>query len=210
MVNLTLVLALLCTLSLISLSTPEFHTAKVQPEGEVTLKCSNFSNLISNILWFKLNDGRNATIISSMITSESNATMLDGFKERFFMTSNITHVFLNIKNVNFSDSGLYFCGHRGSTSAVIFGATHLLVYEMSRSPELLTIILGSIIAFLLMVIIVMLFMKIRSYPKAPVERHQKENLDSDALNYAAVSFRWKAKTRTKAAEDINVVYATTK
>uniref|UniRef100_A0A3B3HX92 Ig-like domain-containing protein n=1 Tax=Oryzias latipes TaxID=8090 RepID=A0A3B3HX92_ORYLA len=128
MVNLTLVLVLLCTLSLISLSTPEFHTVKVQPEGEVTLKCSNFSNFISYIVWFKLNDGRNATIISSMITSESNVSMKDGFKERFFMTSNITHVFLNIKNVNLSDSGLYFCGHRGSTSAVIFGATYLLVY----------------------------------------------------------------------------------
>uniref|UniRef100_A0A3B3HAP0 Ig-like domain-containing protein n=1 Tax=Oryzias latipes TaxID=8090 RepID=A0A3B3HAP0_ORYLA len=127
MVNLTLVLALLCTLSLISLSTPEFHTLKVQLEGEVTLKCSNFSDLISNILWFKLNDGPNATIISSMITSDSNASMKDGFKERFFMTSNITHVFLNIKNVNFSDSGLYFCGHKDGARAVIFGATYLLV-----------------------------------------------------------------------------------
>nr|NP_001131063.1 novel immune-type receptor 3 precursor [Oryzias latipes]ACB86913.1 novel immune-type receptor 3 isoform 1 [Oryzias latipes] len=128
MVNLTLVLALLCTLSLISLSTPEFHTVKVQPEGEVTLKCSNFSNLIFYILWFKLNDGPNATIISSMITSDSNASKRDGFKERFLMTSNIPHVFLNIKNVNLSDSGLYFCGHKNSTSAVIFGATYLLVY----------------------------------------------------------------------------------
>ncbi|XP_023821716.1 uncharacterized protein LOC111946309 [Oryzias latipes] len=208
MVNLTLVLALLCTLSLISLSTPEFHTVKVQPEGEVTLKCSNFSNFISYIVWFKLNDGRNATIISSMITSESNVSMKDGFKERFFMTSNITHVFLNIKNVNLSDSGLYFCGHRGSTSAVIFGATYLLVYEMSRSPDLQTVIVGSIIAFLLMVII-MLFMKIRSYPKASVERQLKESLDSDALNYAAVSFQWKAKTRINAAYT-KVVYATTK
>uniref|UniRef100_A0A3P9I9X0 Ig-like domain-containing protein n=1 Tax=Oryzias latipes TaxID=8090 RepID=A0A3P9I9X0_ORYLA len=128
MVNLTLVLALLCTLSLISLSTPEFHTVKVQPEGEVTLKCSNFSNYISNILWFKLNAGPNATIISSMIASDFNASMKDGFKENFLMTSNITHVFLNIKNVNLSDSGLYFCGHKDGASAAIFGATHLLVY----------------------------------------------------------------------------------
>uniref|UniRef100_A0A8C7XSE2 Immunoglobulin V-set domain-containing protein n=1 Tax=Oryzias sinensis TaxID=183150 RepID=A0A8C7XSE2_9TELE len=63
-----------------------------------------------------------------MIASDSNVSMRDGFKERFLMTSNITHVFLNIKSVNFSDSGLYFCGHKNGASAVIFGATHLLVY----------------------------------------------------------------------------------
>uniref|UniRef100_A0A3B3CIF4 Immunoglobulin subtype domain-containing protein n=1 Tax=Oryzias melastigma TaxID=30732 RepID=A0A3B3CIF4_ORYME len=128
MVNLTVVLAVLYTLSLISVSLSEFHTVKVQLEGEVTLQCSNFSTLISHIFWFKLNDGPNATVISSMLTPEVNAMIKNGFKDRFLMTSNITHVFLNIKNVNSSDSGLYFCGNNKDGSAVIVGATCLQVY----------------------------------------------------------------------------------
>uniref|UniRef100_A0A3B3BLS8 Immunoglobulin V-set domain-containing protein n=1 Tax=Oryzias melastigma TaxID=30732 RepID=A0A3B3BLS8_ORYME len=128
MVNLTVVLASLCTLSLISFSLSEFHTVKVQLEGEVTLQCSNFSTLIVHIIWFKLNDGPNATVISSMFTADVNATMKNGFKDRFLMTSNITHVFLNIKNVNSSDSGLYFCGNNKNGGPVIVGATCLQVY----------------------------------------------------------------------------------
>uniref|UniRef100_A0A3B3CHM6 Immunoglobulin V-set domain-containing protein n=1 Tax=Oryzias melastigma TaxID=30732 RepID=A0A3B3CHM6_ORYME len=96
---------------LISFSLSEFHTVKVQLEGEVTLQCSNFSTLIVHIIWFKLNDGPNATVISSMFTADVNAMIKNGFKDRFLMTSNITHVFLNIKNVNSFDSGLYFCGN---------------------------------------------------------------------------------------------------
>uniref|UniRef100_A0A3B3BKW4 Immunoglobulin subtype domain-containing protein n=1 Tax=Oryzias melastigma TaxID=30732 RepID=A0A3B3BKW4_ORYME len=145
MVNLTVVLASLCTLSLISFSLSEFQTLKVQLEGEVTLQCANFSTLIAHIIWFKLNDGPNATVISLMLTPDVNATMKNGFKDRFLMTSNITHVFLNIKNVNSSDSGLYFCGTYKDGSAVIVGGTCLQVYGKIIQKNINTFLLKALL-----------------------------------------------------------------
>uniref|UniRef100_A0A3B3C4E4 Ig-like domain-containing protein n=1 Tax=Oryzias melastigma TaxID=30732 RepID=A0A3B3C4E4_ORYME len=161
----TSILAFLCSLSLISVSLSEFVIVEVQHGGEVSLLCSNLSRFITNVFWFKMDQRSNATKIASMMTTESNATVQEEYKDgRFQMSSNTTHVSLNISEVNFSDSGLYFCGFYKNSDAVIFDATFLQVEEVSRLPDLQTIILGSIIGFLVMVI-VMLFMKIKSRRK---------------------------------------------
>ncbi|CAG5929484.1 unnamed protein product [Menidia menidia] len=95
----------------VSVSVSEFHTVEVQPGEEVTLLCSNFSILPTFIFWFKMANGPNATCISYMMISDSNASLCDGYKnDQFKMTSNTTNLFLNIKQVDLSDSGLYFCG----------------------------------------------------------------------------------------------------
>lgn len=112
----------------ISASVSEFHTVEVQPGEEVTLLCSNFSSLNSHILWFKLAKRSNISCISSMISSTANPSFCDGFpKGKFNMTSNSTALFLKIKQVDFSDTGLYFCGFHSFQGPIISSATYLNV-----------------------------------------------------------------------------------
>uniref|UniRef100_A0A3Q0RH17 Ig-like domain-containing protein n=1 Tax=Amphilophus citrinellus TaxID=61819 RepID=A0A3Q0RH17_AMPCI len=129
MVNFTLMLVLLCTFSWISFSLAQFYTVEVQPGEDVTLRCSNFSSLLSHIFWFKLNSSPSASCISSMCSSDSNVSFCDGFQNgKFSMTSNTTELFLSIKQVDLSDSGLYFCGAKNNgNSLVISSGTHLKV-----------------------------------------------------------------------------------
>uniref|UniRef100_A0A3B3CFZ5 Ig-like domain-containing protein n=1 Tax=Oryzias melastigma TaxID=30732 RepID=A0A3B3CFZ5_ORYME len=115
-------------LCLISVSLSEFVIVEVQHGGEVSLLCSNLSRFVTNVFWFKMDQRSNATKITSMMRAESNATVKEGFKNgRFQMSSNSNHVSLNIRKVNFSDSGLYFCGLYKNSDAVIFDATYLQV-----------------------------------------------------------------------------------
>jgi len=106
----------------------QFHTLEVQPGEEVTLLCSNFTSFPAHIFWFKMANGPNTGCISSMLSSESSASLCDGFpNSKFNMTSNTTNLFLNIKKVDFSDSGRYFCGYNKDGLSVIFSATYLQV-----------------------------------------------------------------------------------
>uniref|UniRef100_A0A3B3CH18 Ig-like domain-containing protein n=1 Tax=Oryzias melastigma TaxID=30732 RepID=A0A3B3CH18_ORYME len=113
---------------LISVSFSEFVIVEVQHGGEVSLLCSNLSSFITNIFWFKMDQRSNATRIASMMTAESYATVQEVYKNgRFQMSSNSTHVSLCISKVDFSDSGLYFCGFYKNSDVVIFDATSLQV-----------------------------------------------------------------------------------
>lgn len=63
-----------------------------------------------------------------MITPEGNVTLYDGFKDgRFKMTSNTTIIRLNIKQVDFNDSGFYFCGFNKDKHLCISSGTYLYV-----------------------------------------------------------------------------------
>uniref|UniRef100_A0A3P9L5N0 Ig-like domain-containing protein n=1 Tax=Oryzias latipes TaxID=8090 RepID=A0A3P9L5N0_ORYLA len=194
--SLTSILSFLCSFSLICVSLSEFVIVEVQLGGEVSLLCSNLSNIISNIFWFKSGKRSNTTRIASMPTADSNATVLTDFTNgRFHMSSNTTHVFLNIKEFNISDSGLYFCGL--NTINYTFDATFLQV-EVSSSEtsafNLVVGILGSVI-FVLVMVIIFLLVKIKSFQKAPSERQHTESLESNVLNYAALTFQPKPKTQ---------------
>ncbi|MEQ2166775.1 hypothetical protein GOODEAATRI_031753, partial [Goodea atripinnis] len=128
MMNFTLILVLLFTFGWVTKSDFDFHSVVVQPGEEVTLLCSNFSKFHEHIFWFKLTDGPNISRISAMQSSESEATHLDRFNhDKFNMTSNGTKIFLNIKQVNFSDSGVYICGKNSDKCWNIFSATHLQI-----------------------------------------------------------------------------------
>ncbi|XP_047459995.1 uncharacterized protein LOC125019310 [Mugil cephalus] len=219
MVNFTLIPVLLCTFSWISVSVSEFYTVEVQPGEEVTLLCSNFSSIPINIIWFKLVNSTNNSCISYMTSSDKNASLCDGFGTgKFNMTSNTTTLFLNIKPVDLFDSGLYFCGFYQQQHSVIVSATYLKVQEVLKDgfENVTTVILAGLTFFLLMIIIC-LVVKIRTLHTAQHEEvnpQQTENVGSDSLNYAPVSFRPKAKSsRRPAAErelEPHVVYATTR
>uniref|UniRef100_A0A3P9JLC0 Ig-like domain-containing protein n=1 Tax=Oryzias latipes TaxID=8090 RepID=A0A3P9JLC0_ORYLA len=194
--SLTSILSFLCSFSLICVSLSEFVVVEVQRGAEVSLLCSNLSNIISNISWFKSGKRSNTTRIAFMPTAESKATVLEDFKNgRFHMSSNTTHVFLNIKEFNISDSGLYFCGL--NTINYNFDATFLQVkVSSSETPafNLVVGILGSVI-FVLVMVIIFLLVKIKSFQKALPERQHTESLESNVLNYAALTFQPKPKTQ---------------
>ncbi|XP_071758706.2 uncharacterized protein LOC139914320 [Centroberyx gerrardi] len=219
MMSYTLVTALLlCNLSWIPVSVSESQTVEVQPGGEVTLMCTNISSYRTFSAWFRLVNRSKPCCISSLYGSDGNPWFCDGFQNgKFEMRSNISTLFLKIKQVGLSDFGLYFCGFYIDGHTVIVNATFLKVQEKPDGiTSLASVILGGVTVFLIMVI-VGLVLKIRQLQTAAEEELQpqrSENLDSDELKYAALSFHPKPKrSRRPASEkevEPNVVCAATR
>ncbi|XP_034712769.1 uncharacterized protein LOC117934845 isoform X2 [Etheostoma cragini] len=222
---------LLCSLSWISVSASESHTVDVQSGGDVTLMCSNISKTPTQTEWFRLINRNKPSCVSSMYGSDSEASLCDEFQNRFEMSSKISTVFLQIKRVDLSDSGLYFCGFYKDGHTVIANATYLKVQGNSESDfgvdskteqesdgmtDVMSVILGALTVSLTIVVIV-LAVKIRKLQTAVIEEQQPErnkDLVSDELNYAALNFQAKPKrSRRPASErelEPHVVYAATR
>ncbi|XP_038587124.1 uncharacterized protein LOC119912163 [Micropterus salmoides] len=233
MKSFTLIRALLlCSLSWISVS--ESQTVEVQRGEEVTLLCSNISRSPTQTEWFRLINRTKPSCISSMYGANGDASFCDGFQNGSFeMSSNNYTVFLKIKHVDLSDSGLYFCGFYMDKHTVIASATLINVKgeiigesddevafktekELDGITNLTSVILAGLAVFLTIVVIV-LAVKIRKLQTVVNEEPQPErnkNLGSDDLNYAALSFQPKAKRYRRPASERelepNVVYAATR
>ncbi|XP_056225472.1 uncharacterized protein LOC130164639 isoform X1 [Seriola aureovittata] len=216
-----LVTALLFTCSWSSVSVSEFHTVEVQSGEEVTLMCTNFTSSTSHIFWFRLDNRPNATCISSMFTSDGNVTFCDGFQNgKFNMTSNITTLFLQIKQVDSSDSGLYFCGSYWNNWSIIVSATYLKVQEESVELATLTSAILSALVIFLIIIVIVLGLKIRklhtgTYLKEEGHNPQhSQNPSSADVTYAALGFHKRArKSRGSVSErqlEPNVEYTATR
>ncbi|CAK6983509.1 uncharacterized protein LOC122973294, partial [Scomber scombrus] len=149
--------SLLCSLSWISAS--EFFTVDVQTAEEVTLLCSNFSSSPTQIFWFRAVKRSEPHCISFMFEPVKPASFCEGFQNgKFEMSSNISTIFLKIKQVNFTDSGLYFCGYQISKRPIIVSATYLEVQEESDqecdgTTKLMSLFLEGLTVVLVMVII---------------------------------------------------------
>uniref|UniRef100_A0A3B5PYB0 Immunoglobulin domain-containing protein n=1 Tax=Xiphophorus maculatus TaxID=8083 RepID=A0A3B5PYB0_XIPMA len=189
-----------------------FQTVTVRPDEGVTLRCANLSRIAGHIFWFKLNDGPDVSRISSMSTSEAVPSLHGEFQRgKFTMRSNVTNIFLDIKQVEVTDSGLYFCGFYAEDFPGVFAATYLHVEgKIIEEPgNLLNWTLGGVVIFLAMVII-NLVVKIRTL--LTVSSFILQNLDSCTQNYAALSFPPKAKTNRRPAAEREpcVLYAATR
>ncbi|XP_060951861.1 uncharacterized protein LOC133028850 [Limanda limanda] len=219
--NFTLLSAILCILGWISVSRCEFHIMEVQTGEEVTLLCTNYASSPSHISWFRLENGSNTSLISSMLSHDAVALYFDGFeREKFNMTSNVSNVFLQIKQVDLSDSGLYICGYRVGTNRkfpAVYSATYLKVKEKSDEQANLTIeILMDGLIIVLIIIIIALVLKIwklHTAHKDAQDPQDSKNVGSDDLNYAGLSFLPRAERSRRPARERepepNVVYATT-
>uniref|UniRef100_M4AB89 Ig-like domain-containing protein n=1 Tax=Xiphophorus maculatus TaxID=8083 RepID=M4AB89_XIPMA len=203
MMNFNLFGVLLCMFSWTSTSVCQFHSVVVQPGGEVTLRCSNLSRVPVFLHWFKLADGPNPTVIVSM--SMSGWSGLNKIQlGRFTMTSNITDLFLNIRSVDFSDTGLYFCGTHTAGNPEIFSATHLKVDDVCDEVTNVSTPILSAVTICLVIFIICLAAKIWILQRAQVctrTQPQNENLSSDDLHYAAPSFHMKAGSNRKPAAE---------
>uniref|UniRef100_A0A672FCF5 Ig-like domain-containing protein n=1 Tax=Salarias fasciatus TaxID=181472 RepID=A0A672FCF5_SALFA len=216
METLTLISALLSMFCWISSSVGDFRTVEVLPGEDVTMLCSNFTNQLIQVVWYRLaNSEHNISRISAMLSSDDNATLCAGFQNRrFTMTSNNSHIFLNIKQVDLSDVGLYFCGCNINNSMDIFNRTYLKMQE--RLPDSLNstyMLQGGLIVFLIVVIVALVF-KIRSFHTEFSPNLRDVPQESDGLNYAAVSFQHRTnrgRRRTAMRElETHVVYAATR
>ncbi|XP_044039069.1 uncharacterized protein LOC122869811 [Siniperca chuatsi] len=155
MMNFTLITALiLCSISWISVSASESQTVNVQPGEEASLLCSKTFESDSVALWFRVVNRTKASSISTMTSSTNEPVYFDGFKNgKFEMGSNTSAVSLKIKRVDFSDSGLYFCGFY-TAGRTILSVIHLNVEaECDRITMLTSVILGGLTVFLVMVIV---------------------------------------------------------
>ncbi|XP_051231309.1 uncharacterized protein LOC127349534 isoform X3 [Dicentrarchus labrax] len=218
--------------SWISVSGSESQTVEVQPGEDVTLLCSDISTSPTQVDWFRVTNRAKPSCISSMYGSDKDASFCDGFQNgKFKMSSNVSTVFLQIKGVDVSDSGMYFCGLYIGTHTVISTATHLNVkgddeYEdqvecvtedislsCPSDPIAMSVILGGLTAVLTIVIIV-LAVKIRKLQTAVKEEAQPErnkNLGSDQLDSAVLKFLPQTiRNRRSASErqvETHVIYA---
>ncbi|XP_039677596.1 uncharacterized protein LOC120572370 isoform X4 [Perca fluviatilis] len=218
---------ILCSISWISVSGSESHTETVEgrPGGEVTLTCSNPSNRDALTLWLRVVNRTKASWISTMTRSTGKPLYRDGIKNgRFNMSTNISTLFLQIKHVDVSDSGLYLCGFyiegRYNFSAIHFNVKgsdeshedRKCETESDGTAKLMSLILGALTVLLLMVIIG-LVVKNRKLQKAANEEQnpqQPENLDSDLKDAALSLYAATIRKRRPASErevETHAVYA---
>ncbi|XP_030285494.1 uncharacterized protein LOC115588961 [Sparus aurata] len=185
--NLTLVTALFCW---ISVSVAEFHTVESQPGKEVTLLCSNFTRLPIHIYWFKLSNSSNNSCISYMMVSDGNTSFCDGFQNgKFNMKSNTTTLFLRIKQLELSDSGLYFCGFYSYGNSAIVSATYLKVQEtLNEKVKPMSVVLGAVIIILVVAVTGLVVQISHTAHKDSKDPQRSENLDSDELKDATLTF----------------------
>uniref|UniRef100_A0A3Q3G757 Uncharacterized LOC110002640 n=1 Tax=Labrus bergylta TaxID=56723 RepID=A0A3Q3G757_9LABR len=222
MMSLTLIAALL--FSLLSVSVSEFHTMDAQPGEEVTLLCSNFTLFPLHITWFRLNSTSNTSRISTLSSTDKKASFYGEFQNSSFdVTSNSTHLFLKMKQVDFSHSGLYFCGFTSEGNSVIVSATYFKVQgkmvflcSFIGRDSYLNMILGALVVFLSAVIftLVVLIRKPQTARKEDQDPQQSEVLHFLDVNYAALSFHPQAKSRRRPAAEneleTHVLYSTTR
>uniref|UniRef100_A0A3Q2VZ93 Ig-like domain-containing protein n=1 Tax=Haplochromis burtoni TaxID=8153 RepID=A0A3Q2VZ93_HAPBU len=211
---------LLCSFNWISMSVSQ--NVEVQPGEEVTLQCANISTSNTATFWFRLCNGAQPKCISVMFSNDKSLAYCEEFESGYFeMSSNISTIFLKIKNVAVSDSGLYFCGFYTDGKTIILSGTYLKVQDVADGlthEQMMTVILGNLTVFLLLVI-VSLAVKIRRFHTGicttsfKLSNQTFVNVDSDAMTYTAVSFHPKAKIRRPAPPrelEPNVVYAATR
>ncbi|XP_030018752.1 uncharacterized protein LOC115438997 [Sphaeramia orbicularis] len=199
-------------------SVPESQTVEVQPGENITLSCINKVGHTTVTEWFRVTNRTKARCISYMFGHAGTASFCDGFgKEKYEMMVNPSKIFLHIKDLDFSDSGLYFCGFYLRTHAVISETTYLNVQD---EPDWIKILIFAVLGGLsgvLAIVIIALAVKIRKLQTAVNEELQQErnkNGLSDNLTYAAVNFQAKPKRNRRPASgremEPNVVYAATR
>uniref|UniRef100_A0A3Q3L292 Immunoglobulin domain-containing protein n=1 Tax=Mastacembelus armatus TaxID=205130 RepID=A0A3Q3L292_9TELE len=222
---------LLCSYSWVSVSGSESQTVQVQPGEEITPLCPNISTTPTQTDWLRLVNRTKSSCVSSLYESEGSPSFCHGFQNgKYEMSSNVSTVFLKIKHVDLSDSGLYFCGFYIKKHTVIAEVIELSVQGNGETDDevdfkknesdgrinLITVILGSL-TVLLTIVIVGLAVKIRKLQTAVHEEKMPEinkNRGPDHLNYAALSFQAKPKRNRRPASERqlepNVVYAATR
>uniref|UniRef100_A0A673CE29 Ig-like domain-containing protein n=1 Tax=Sphaeramia orbicularis TaxID=375764 RepID=A0A673CE29_9TELE len=228
-------------LSWTSGSVPESQTVEVQPGENITLSCINKARYRTITDWFRVTNRTKASCISSKFGHDGKVSFCDGFgKEKYEMMVNPSKISLHIKDLDFSDSGLYLCGFYLNRHTVISETTYLNVQgngsdkdaniRTEDDPDGIKILIIAVLGGLsgvLAIVTIALAVKIRKLQTAVNEELQKErnkvnpcnysyfqNVLSDNLTYAAINFQAKPKRKRRPASggeiEPHVVYAATR
>uniref|UniRef100_A0A671XX51 Immunoglobulin V-set domain-containing protein n=1 Tax=Sparus aurata TaxID=8175 RepID=A0A671XX51_SPAAU len=175
----------------ISASVSQYQTVEALPGEEVTLQYNNISKHDSQTFWSRLVNITKINCVVVMFRYRSRLKICDGYeKGKFEMKSNISSVFLNIKKVDSSDSGLYYCGFliEGTPSLT---PIHLKVNGESDGIAMLTSVILGALTVVLVLVIIGLVVENRKLQTAVKEdqnpERRGENLLSDQLKDAALS-----------------------
>ncbi|XP_039869883.1 uncharacterized protein LOC120722814 isoform X3 [Simochromis diagramma] len=224
MMNVIQALALSCFFSgWIAVSGSKFQTSEVQAGETITLQCHRIYTYDVTTFWFRLVNGTTANSIAFKQASSSNVNYNAAFQTgKFEMTKNISALFLKIKQVDVSDSALYFCGFLSegrlnlSVMQLKVGGTDepqddmdCISKQAHEVAKLTSVTLGVLSVFLLMVItgLAVQNMKLQMANKEEQNPDHSTNRGSDEVNYAAVTVRPKPKRREI---EPNVIYASTR
>ncbi|XP_029696265.1 uncharacterized protein [Takifugu rubripes] len=216
----------ICALARVSVSALRVKTVDSQPGKEATLTCSRICQQSCLTFWFKWVSGTNAVCVSVMIEDGAKPGYCEGYKSgKFVMGVTNSSVFLNITQVDVSDSGSYFCGFY-TEGLLYFTGVQLNIKGDNESYEkdnhthgekldsLPMICMGCLSTFLLMIIIG-LIVKLRKLQRAhkpqktptTLERNDFEEIEE--LKYATVAFQPKQGRQRRDAEP-NVIYSATR
>ncbi|XP_047448406.1 uncharacterized protein LOC125012472 [Mugil cephalus] len=198
----------LCSLCWFSVSGSEVQTIDIQSGQNVTLTCPNVNQYDTVIMWFRVVDQTSDGYICTMDPSGKVTTTSDQFRnEKYETSSNSSSVFLTIKSVDSSDSGLYVCGIIRAGN-LLLSRTHLKIHESDEMVKLVSVGLGGLAVVLVMVIfgLVVQIMKLK---KAQEEQNpgQSQTCGSDDLIHGAVTFQKRAKRREP---EPSTIYASTR
>uniref|UniRef100_A0A673CE09 Ig-like domain-containing protein n=1 Tax=Sphaeramia orbicularis TaxID=375764 RepID=A0A673CE09_9TELE len=203
-------------------SVPESQTVEVQPGENITLSCINKAGQTTVTDWFRVTNRTKASCISSMFEHDETASFCDGFgKEKYEMMVNPSKISLHIKDLDFSDSGLYFCGFYLNGHTVISETTYLNVQDDPDGIKILIIaVLGGLsVSGVLPVVTIALAVKIRKRQTGTTGSYDCnysyfQNVPSDDLTYATINCQGKPKRKRRPASgrevESNVVYAATR
>uniref|UniRef100_A0A673CJU4 Ig-like domain-containing protein n=1 Tax=Sphaeramia orbicularis TaxID=375764 RepID=A0A673CJU4_9TELE len=193
-------------------SVPESQTVEVQPGENITLSCINKARYRTITDWFRVTNRTKASCISSKFGHDGKVSFCDGFgKEKYEMMVNPSKISLHIKDLDFSDSGLYLCGFYLNRHTVISETTYLNVQDDPDGIKILIIAVLGGLSGVLAIVTIALAVKIRKLQTGTTGSY---NVLSDNLTYAAINFQAKPKRKRRPASggeiEPHVVYAATR
>ncbi|CAI5672364.1 unnamed protein product [Oreochromis niloticus] len=220
MMNVITALVLSC-FCWIAVSGSEFQTSEVQAGENVTLQCTKTSQSFVMTFWFRLVSRTTVSSIAVMLKSTRVSYNAEFQNGKFEMTQTTSDVFLKIKQVDVSDSGLYFCEFlsEGRLNVTVMqlkvGGTDepqddmdCIAKQAHEVAKLTSVTLGVLSVFLLMLITGLAV----QHGKTPKEQEntnpeQFENLDPGTLKDPALQSAVKRRATQKQPET-HVIYTT--
>ncbi|KAI4905692.1 hypothetical protein NFI96_008124 [Prochilodus magdalenae] len=198
---------------------------EVEAGDDVTLWCRHSVTEPAHIYWFKHTNTsvpERLTCLQYKLFSPPSPCVFITHSNRTVMNLNSKNASLRITEVNYTDSGLYYCCTQRGDHITFTNSTFLLVQDRdetlfqnssraSCSSELLfilTVVFSAVVVVLFSALLLTLKNRKPCRDDAgSTLREEKEERDGEMMNYAALQFTKKVKRSAGHSEDPHVVYS---